>query len=100
MHSEAAAIIAFAGQPGERYTLQDAAEALLVHEETVRRWIVRGYLRAACDHRGVYRIRRRALRRALMDYPTVANDIAKAQVKRMKAARRAGNGAAVQRRRL
>lgn len=92
MHGEAAAIIAFAGQPGERYTLKDAADALEVHEETVRRWIVKGYLRAGCDRHGVYRIRRKALRRALLDYPTVANDIARAQVKRLKARRRTGEG--------
>lgn len=70
-----------AGGPGERFTAAAVARHLGVHRSTVMRWIKRGWLRATETTRAGYRIRRRSVRRLLLDYPSAARYVADARVK-------------------
>lgn len=69
--------------PGERLSEGEAAQALGVTRHLVVSWIERGLLTASklriSRGKGWYRIRRRALRRAIIEYPEVAKAILKAK---------------------
>jgi hypothetical protein len=60
------------GTAGIRYTAAEVARAMGLAPATVVAWIERGWLKAARQRDGVYRIRHRAIRRALRDHPQVA----------------------------
>lgn len=62
------------GIAGDRYTPAEVAQSLGVLPETVRAWIERGWLRASLTSYG-YRIRHKAVRRALRDIPEVARTV-------------------------
>jgi hypothetical protein len=64
-----------AGLPGCRWSANQLAQALGVLPETVVSWIEKGWLRASrlrvSQGQGWYRIRRRAIRRAICDVPAI-----------------------------
>lgn len=60
------------GTAGTRYTASEVARAMGLPRSTITSWIERGWLRAARQRDGIYRIRHRAIRRALRDHPQVA----------------------------
>jgi excisionase family DNA binding protein len=70
------------GLPGERYGEGEVARALGVARTTVVAWIERGWLTASrlriSQGKGWYRIRRRALRRAIIEHPEVARTVLRA----------------------
>jgi excisionase family DNA binding protein len=74
-----------AGLPGERFSASELAKALGVPQETIVSWIERGWLRASklrvSQGKGWYRIRRRAVRRAICDHPKVALAVMRAGAK-------------------
>jgi hypothetical protein len=74
------------GLPGERYGENDVARWLGVSRATVVAWIERGWLVASrlriSQGRGWYRIRRKALRRAIVEYPQIARTVLRAASKR------------------
>ena len=59
------------GTAGMRYSAGEVARAMGLAPATVVAWIRAGYLRASLGHSG-YRIKHRAIRRALRDHPQVA----------------------------
>jgi len=74
------------GVPGDRYSEGELARHLGVSTRLVVSWIERGYLRASklrqASCRGSYRIRRRAVRRAIADHPQVMRAVLKAAFER------------------
>lgn len=60
------------GTAGMRYSAAEVARAMGLAPSTVVAWIKAGYLRASESTHGGYRIRHRAIRRALRDHPQVA----------------------------
>jgi len=72
------------GVAGERFTTAEVAASWGVPRTTVVSWIERGLLVAAWTRHGGYRIRLKALRRALMDHPEVAEAVLRPKLKRAK----------------
>lgn len=70
------------GIAGARYSASEVAGSLGVDLRTVVSWIERGWLRAARSSTGGYRIRQRAVRRLLCDYPEAAERVAEASIRR------------------
>jgi hypothetical protein len=60
------------GTAGMRYSAAEVAHAMGLAPSTVVAWIKAGYLRASESTHGGYRIKHRAVRRALRDHPQVA----------------------------
>lgn len=69
------------GLPGERYSAEELAHGLGVRIQTITRWIRWGWLRATLSPKRGYRIRRRAVRRLLNDFPSALLTVAKAQAR-------------------
>lgn len=67
------------GVAGERYSASQVAEILGVGRQVVVRWIERGWLRASPTTNRGYRIKRRAVRRLLSDFPSAARTVALAR---------------------
>jgi excisionase family DNA binding protein len=61
--------------------VREVAESLGVDPRTVEAWIERGWLNASWSADG-YRIRRKAVRRMLVDVPEVSNVVARAQLRK------------------
>lgn len=70
-----------AGDAGERYSAHELARSLCVRRETVQLWIRKRWLRASVTVNRGYRIRRRAVRRLLADYPSAADVVMRAQLR-------------------
>jgi hypothetical protein len=78
-------MVRYTGGVGERWFAADVARSLDVPTGEVTHWIREGWLRASrIETPGgvMYRIRRRALRRAIMDYPQVSKAIMRAQLEK------------------
>ena len=60
------------GTAGTRYTASEVARSMGLELATVTGWIAAGLLMASQQRDGTYRIRHRAIRRALRDHPQVA----------------------------
>jgi hypothetical protein len=71
------------GVAGTRYSAYEVAQAWGVSVSTVVSWIKRKWLTASETTNRGYRIRLRALRRLILDYPSVAITIANARHKRL-----------------
>lgn len=73
--------IGIAGNAGVRHTAAEVARGLGVSVRAVTTWIKRGWLRASPTTTGHYRIKRRAVRRVLLEYPSVARQVADARIR-------------------
>lgn len=62
------------GIPGERFSAYEVAKSWGVSSKLVLTWIAKGWLKAARGRYG-YRIRMKALRRAIMDHPEIAEAV-------------------------
>lgn len=71
-----------AGKAGIRYTAYDVAKGLRVEYCLVLHWLKTGVLRGARDHTGQWRIRHKAIRRALRDSRIVTSAMAEAAERR------------------
>jgi excisionase family DNA binding protein len=68
------------GELGKRYTAGDVARGLGVSYATVLDWLKRGLIRGTRDILGRWRIRHRAVRRALRDHREVQSSVARARL--------------------
>lgn len=67
------------GEAGRRYSCSELARMLGVCQATVSRWVKRGWLKGAETTNRGYLIRRRAVRRLLVDHPGAASTIMEAR---------------------